>query len=69
GRLRRAHGAGQIGRIVTVLAERADFGHADDFTPVTLRGGARPGALVRAKVTGTTEDGVAATIADDAVAA
>ena len=54
---------------MTVLAERPDFGHADDFTPVSLRGTARPGALIRAKVTGTTADGVTATIADDAVAA
>ncbi|MEC7570905.1 MAG: tRNA (N(6)-L-threonylcarbamoyladenosine(37)-C(2))-methylthiotransferase MtaB, partial [Pseudomonadota bacterium] len=69
GRFRPAPGAGQIGRSVTVLAERAAFGYADDFTPVPLRGGARPGALVRATVTGTTEEGVAATIADDAVAA
>ncbi|MBV8850531.1 MAG: tRNA (N(6)-L-threonylcarbamoyladenosine(37)-C(2))-methylthiotransferase MtaB [Methylobacteriaceae bacterium] len=41
----------QIGRKVTVLAERGGKGRAEDFTPVHLPD-AVPGALIAAKVTG-----------------
>jgi threonylcarbamoyladenosine tRNA methylthiotransferase MtaB len=41
----------QIGRRITVLAERGGKGRADDFTPVHLPG-AKPGALMSVDVIG-----------------
>ena len=43
--------AAQLGRMVTVLAERGGCGHTEAFTPVRLQ--ATPGALVRARVVAT----------------
>jgi threonylcarbamoyladenosine tRNA methylthiotransferase MtaB len=50
--------AAQIGRVADVLAETAEAGHTEHFAPVRLR--AAPGALVRARVTGSDANGLLA---------
>ncbi len=50
--------AAQLGRVVTVLAERGGRGHTDQFSPVRLD--VPPGALVRARVTGADATGLLA---------
>ena len=62
-RLRRAgdaarsrHLAAQVGRRVTVLAERGGIGRAEDFTPVRLPEGTAPGTIV--DVTIASHDGM-----------
>ena len=50
--------AAQLGRTVSVLAERGGRGHTEQFSPVRLD--AAPGALVRARVTGADAAGLLA---------
>ncbi len=53
--------ATQLGRRVSVLAERGDAGHSEHFAPVRLTVPVAPGFLVTALVTGATADGLVAT--------
>jgi len=47
--------ASRIGREESVLFEQADRGHTEQFAPLRLsRGAARPGAILRLRVTGAT---------------
>ena len=46
------HLESRVGREMEVLVERAGAARADDFSPVRLDTPARPGALVRARITG-----------------
>ena len=48
--------AGQIGHVVTLLTESDASGHTEHFAPVRLAQPLAPGRLVRAIVTGSTED-------------
>jgi threonylcarbamoyladenosine tRNA methylthiotransferase MtaB len=48
--------AGQIGRVVSLLTEADQSGHSEHFAPVRLARPLAPGQLVRAKVTGSTDD-------------
>jgi threonylcarbamoyladenosine tRNA methylthiotransferase MtaB len=48
--------AAQVGREATVLVERDGQGHSEHFLPVRVS--APPGALVRARITAATEDGL-----------
>ncbi len=50
--------ASQLGRTVTVLAERGGRGHSEAFSPVRLD--AAPGTLVRARVVAADADGLVA---------
>jgi threonylcarbamoyladenosine tRNA methylthiotransferase MtaB len=52
--------AAQVGRIVSVLTESGDAGHTEHFAPVRLIGGATPGQLVAARVTGASDDALQA---------
>jgi threonylcarbamoyladenosine tRNA methylthiotransferase MtaB len=52
--------AGQIGRIITVLAESETKAHAEDFSPVALIAPVAPGALLQARVTGARPDALIA---------
>ncbi|HQT67769.1 MAG: tRNA (N(6)-L-threonylcarbamoyladenosine(37)-C(2))-methylthiotransferase MtaB [Rhodospirillales bacterium 20-60-12] len=54
------HYHGQIGRRISVLAERDVSGHAADFSPVRLNIPVAPGALIEAIVTGADEAGLIA---------
>lgn len=51
-RARERHLTGQVGRRVTVLAERGGTGRAEDFTPVILGGGTAPGTIHEVTVAG-----------------
>ncbi|WP_050752867.1 tRNA (N(6)-L-threonylcarbamoyladenosine(37)-C(2))-methylthiotransferase MtaB [Oceanicaulis sp. HTCC2633] len=55
------HLASRVGKQMTVLVEKPGFARADDFTPVRMKSGARPGALVRAMITGHDEKALFAT--------
>ena len=55
------HLASRVGKEMTVLVEKPGFARADDFTPVRMKSGARPGALVRAMITGHDEKALFAT--------
>ena len=46
------HLAGHVGRRITLLAESAGDGHADDYAPVRLTAPVAPGTVVAARVTG-----------------
>jgi threonylcarbamoyladenosine tRNA methylthiotransferase MtaB len=46
------HLARQVGRRLSVLAERGGIGRAEDFTPVRLAAESAPGALHRLAITG-----------------
>ena len=48
--------AGQIGQVVSLLTEADQAGHTEHFAPVRLAQPMAPGRLVRAIVTGSTED-------------
>jgi threonylcarbamoyladenosine tRNA methylthiotransferase MtaB len=48
--------AGQVGRVVSLLTEADQSGHTEHFAPVHLAQPLAPGRLVRAKVTGATDD-------------
>jgi threonylcarbamoyladenosine tRNA methylthiotransferase MtaB len=48
--------AGQIGHVVSLLTESDASGHTEHFAPVRLAQPLAPGRLVRAIVTGSTED-------------
>ncbi len=48
--------AGQIGQVVSLLTEADQSGHTEHFAPVRLAQPMAPGRLVRAIVTGSTED-------------
>ncbi|HEY0185351.1 MAG TPA: tRNA (N(6)-L-threonylcarbamoyladenosine(37)-C(2))-methylthiotransferase MtaB, partial [Rhodopila sp.] len=48
--------AGQIGHTVTLLTEAEQTGHTEHFAPVRLSHRAPPGRLMRATVTGSTDD-------------
>lgn len=52
--------AGQVGRIVQVVAERGGTGHSEHFTRVRLAGEHRVGAVVSASVTAADADGLEA---------
>ncbi len=56
--MRAAFHAAQLGRVVTVLAERGGRGHTEQFSPVRLD--APPGALVRARVAAADAQGLLA---------
>jgi threonylcarbamoyladenosine tRNA methylthiotransferase MtaB len=59
----RAFFAAQVGREADVLAESDSQGHTEHFAPVRfapLRIAARPGALVRARITGAQDDALIA---------
>ena len=55
------HLASRVGHEMTVLVEKPGFARADDFTPVRMQSSARPGALVRATITGHDEKALFAT--------
>jgi threonylcarbamoyladenosine tRNA methylthiotransferase MtaB len=55
------HLASRVGRDMTVLVEKPGFARADDFSPVRLDATARPGARVRAMITGHDEKTLFAT--------
>lgn len=55
------HLASRVGQEMTVLVEKPGFARADDFTPVRMESSARPGALVRATITGHDEKALFAT--------
>ncbi len=57
----RAFYAGQVGRVVSVLAESAARGHSEHFSPVRIA--AVPGQLLRARVVAANDDGLVAEIA------
>jgi threonylcarbamoyladenosine tRNA methylthiotransferase MtaB len=46
----------QIGHMVSLLTEADQSGHTEHFAPVRLAQLSAPGLLVRAKVTGSTDD-------------
>jgi threonylcarbamoyladenosine tRNA methylthiotransferase MtaB len=46
----------QVGRIVSLLTEAANFGHSEHFAPVRLTQPSAPGRLVRARITAATKD-------------
>lgn len=50
-----AHLASMAGRKVTLLMERADLGRTEGFAPTRIAGGAVPGSLIEARVTGSAE--------------
>jgi threonylcarbamoyladenosine tRNA methylthiotransferase MtaB len=52
--------AGQIGRVVSLLTEADQSGHSEHFAPVRLAAPLTPGRLVRAVVTGATDDSLLA---------
>ncbi len=50
----------QIGQTVALLTESADTGHSEHFAPVRLAERTEPGRLLRAHVTGATDDALLA---------
>ena len=48
--------AGQIGRIVSLLTEAEQSGHSEHFAPVHLAQPLASGVLLRARITGATND-------------
>jgi threonylcarbamoyladenosine tRNA methylthiotransferase MtaB len=48
--------AAQVGQVVSLLTEADQSGHTEHFAPVRLAQPLAPGRLVRAKVTGATDD-------------
>jgi threonylcarbamoyladenosine tRNA methylthiotransferase MtaB len=48
--------AAQVGRTVSLLTEAAQSGHSEHFAPVRLAQPSSPGRLLRARVTGATND-------------
>jgi threonylcarbamoyladenosine tRNA methylthiotransferase MtaB len=47
---------GQIGQMVSLLTEADQSGHTEHFAPVRLALPSSPGVLMRARVTGSTDD-------------
>jgi threonylcarbamoyladenosine tRNA methylthiotransferase MtaB len=52
--------AAQVGQIVSLLTEAEQSGHSEHFAPVRLNRPASPGRLLRARVTGSTDDALLA---------
>jgi threonylcarbamoyladenosine tRNA methylthiotransferase MtaB len=48
--------ANQIGRTVSLLTEASETGHTEHFAPVRLTQPLPAGRLVRARITGSTDD-------------
>jgi threonylcarbamoyladenosine tRNA methylthiotransferase MtaB len=48
--------AAQIGQTVSLLTEASQSGHSEHFAPVRLAQPSEPGRLLRAKVTGATQE-------------
>jgi threonylcarbamoyladenosine tRNA methylthiotransferase MtaB len=48
--------AGQVGDIVSLLTETGQSGHTEHFAPARLAESLAPGQLIRARVTGSTDD-------------
>ena len=52
--------AGQVGHVISLLTEADQSGHSEHFAPVRLAQPLAPGRLVRATVTGATDDALLA---------
>jgi threonylcarbamoyladenosine tRNA methylthiotransferase MtaB len=60
--------ASRVGRIEHVLVERSHTGRTEQFAPVALDAPMADGTLVRARVTGASQDGLTAHIVGEAAA-